>query len=101
MTKEGHVRLKRWYEPGADREDYYDLSDEEVYYDSIGKQYKIKMNCGDCGELLGWFCYPTNEMQTLLQELFAGVYCVPCYQNENFDIDYEDCEPFEGKLCKC
>ena len=100
MTKEGHVRLKRWYDPSED--DYADLTDKEVYFDSIGKQYKIKASCDDCGVFLGWYCYPTDKMRTLLYELFdVGFYCAKCHLNNDFDIDIEDCEVFEGQLCKC
>ena len=100
-AKEGHIRLKRWYEPGADRDDYDDLTDYGVYYDSVNKQYKVKFVCGDCGKFIGWYCYEINNTRTMLFEMMTGMYCEECYSNENFDIDFEDCEPFDGQLCRC
>ena len=106
MTKDGHVRLNRWYEPGVDRDDYIDLTDHEVYYDSIKKQFKAKFYCPSCNKLVGVFCYPTNRMHALLYELSEGVYCIDCFEQENSDLDYnliddDNCEIMEGVMCSC
>jgi hypothetical protein len=37
MNKDGHVRLKRWCNLSDDLDDCHDLTDYEVYYDSIKK----------------------------------------------------------------
>lgn len=105
MTKEGHIRLKRWCDPGDNQKDCYDLTDDEVYYDSIRKQYKAKFYCPGCGKLAGVFCYPTDRMPALLSELFEGVYCIDCFEREYEESDYnlvdDDFEPIEGVICSC
>lgn len=101
MGADGHVRLKRWYNPGYDREDYYDLSEYHVYWDSINKQYKAKFHCASCWKDIGWYCYDSFYGMIMIDELLDGMLCVECYQNENFDIDFEDCEHTLGRLCKC
>ena len=106
-AKDGHVRLKRWYEPGADRDDYYDLTDYEVYFDSIKKQFKAKFCCPDCGKLAGVFCYPTDRMNALLHELFEGLYWIDCFEQEYADdndynlADDDSYEIMEGVVCSC
>jgi len=106
MSNDGNVKLKRWYEPGADRDDYSDLTEYEVYYDSVKKQFKAKFYCPGCGKLVGVFCYPTDRMHVLLHELFEGVYCIDCFERENSDLDYnlvddDNCEIMEGVVCSC
>lgn len=101
MGADGHVRLKRWYNLGDDREDYYDLSEYQVYWDSITKQYKAKFNCASCWKDLGWFCYDTDSGLDIIYELMDGMLCAKCYQNENFDIDFDDCEHTLRRLCSC
>ena len=107
MTKEGHVRLKRWCDPGDNQEDCYDLTDYEVYYDSIRKQFKAKFCCPGCGKLVGVFCYPTDRMHALLHELFEGVYCIDCFEQECADdcdfnlADDDSFEVMEGRVCSC
>lgn len=107
MTKKGHVKLKRWYEPDADPDDYADLTEYEVYYDSVIKQYKARFYCPDCSKLVGVFCYPTDRMNALLHELFEGVYCVDCFEREcaddcNFNLaDDDSYDVMEGAICTC
>ena len=99
MCADGHVRIKRWYNLGDDREDYIDLSEYHVYWDSITKQYKAKFHCTGCWKDLGWYCYDSDCGMQMIHELMDGMLCVECYKNENFDIDLEDCENTLGRLC--
>lgn len=106
VTKDGHVRLKRWCNPGDTQNDCTDLTDYEVYYDSIKKQFKAKFYCPSCNKLVSVFCYPTNRMHALLYELSEGVYCIDCFEQENSDLDYnliddDICEIMEGVMCLC
>ena len=103
MSENGHIRLRRWYEPGDDREDFIDLTDYEVYYDSIKKQFKARFYCPCCDETVGVFCYPTNRMHVLLYELFEGVYCVDCFEEEHSEehLDDDESEVMEGVMCSC
>jgi len=105
MSSGGHVRLKRWYEPSALRDDFVDLTDYEVYYDSIGKQFKAKFYC-ECGKFCAVFCYPTDRMHALLHELWEGVYCIDCFEREyadacDYNITDDDLEIMEGVVCSC
>lgn len=103
MGADGHVRLNRWYNPGDDREDYYDLSEYQVYWDSITKQYKAKFNCANCWKDLGWYCYNVYQTGDMIHELLEGVDCVECFENDNIDFDFDpdECEEFTGKRCEC
>ena len=101
MGAKGLIRLMRWYNPGDDREDHYDLSEYQVYFDTVGGQYKAKFHCTSCWKDLGWYCYNSDRGLQMVHELMEGMLCVECYQNENFDIDFEDCEHTLGRLCSC
>jgi len=101
-----HIRLKRWYEPGDDREDYSDLTDYEVYYDSIKKQFKARFYCPGRGKLTGVFCYPTDRMHALLYELSVRLDCIDCFERANSGLDFnladdDEYEIFEGVMCSC
>ena len=106
MTNEGYIKLKRWYEPGADPDDYADLTDYEVYFDSIKKQFKARLYCPGCGKLVGVFCYPTDLMHALLYEL-SVVCCMDCFEQDCADdLDYnladgDSYEVMEGVMCSC
>ena len=107
MTNEGHIKLKRWYEPGADPDDYADLTDYEVYYDSIRKQFKAKFYCVRCSTLIGVYCYSTDRMYALLHEVLEGMYCMDCFErhyDDDCDLNLandDSYEVLEGVMCSC
>ena len=91
--KDGHVKLKRYYEEGADPDDYYDLTEYEIYFDSITGEYKVKLSCAECGKEIGWYCYKPGTFYYLWNDLVVeGVVCNDCYE----------CDPYqyeEGGIC--
>jgi len=108
MSKEGHVKLKRWCEYGEDREDCQDLTDNQVYYDSINKQFKARFYCPVCGDFVGVFCYSTDRMHVLLHELLSDeIYCIDCFERECLDVidfnlvDDDGYDLIGGVLCTC
>ena len=97
--KEGYVKLKRYYEENAAPEDYYDLTEYDIYFDSIAADYKVKILCAECKSVIGWYCYKPDEFYYLWADIAdEGVVCNDCYE----------CDPYQyteggicGKLCSC
>jgi hypothetical protein len=48
---------------------------DNLYYDSITKQYKSKMHCPYCGKLSGCWCYPDLDSVPVFDEEFPNIYC--------------------------
>ena len=48
---------------------------ENLYYDSITKQYKFGMHCPYCGKHSGCWCFPDFECIPLFEEEFPNTYC--------------------------
>lgn len=93
--KDGHVKIKRIFEDGF----FYDVESYGILYDSIKKEYKVKFECGVCGDSLGWYCYSVDKMNQITYEIDQGIVCPLCYDADpdEYDNDSEMC----GSCCSC
>jgi len=48
---------------------------DNLYYDSITKQYKYKMHCPYCGKHSGCWCFPDFDSVPIFEEEFPNTYC--------------------------
>jgi len=103
MGADGLVRLNRWDKPSENRDDYLDLSEFDVFWDSVNKIYKVKYSCASCWKHIGWFCYEIHQTTDMIHEVLEGMLCYPCYEAEveAEDIDNDDFEPRAGVRCTC
>ncbi len=49
--------------------------EDNLYYDSITKQYKSAMHCPICGKYSGCWCYPDFDSIPLWEEEYPNTYC--------------------------
>ena len=49
--------------------------EDNLYYDSITKQYKYAMHCPQCGRYSGCWCYPDFESTPIWDNECPDVYC--------------------------
>ncbi len=51
------------------------IGEDNLYYDSITKQYKSAMHCPQCGKYTGRWCYPDFESTPLWEEEYPNSPC--------------------------
>lgn len=65
-----------------------DISDENIYWDTVKNQFRHKFDCDDCGKFIGCFCF--NELSTAISQISNGMTCDNCsikYAVDDMTID--------------
>lgn len=73
MSMKGLVKMRYFLNPLD--EEYENIEDLSIYYDSMSGQFKHKYKCG-CGETIGCYCY--NSLSDAWSDVMEGMQCAGC-----------------------
>ena len=73
MSMKGLVKMRYFLNPLD--EEYENIEDLSIYYDSISGQFKHKYKC-ECGETIGCYCY--DSLSDAWSDVVEGMQCAGC-----------------------